>query len=99
MRLPGGTGHGDVGLDTGSRFSIGEARRASALPSPTNMSAWVDNEEFPVAIFTAFNAAVIERFRQAAQDIGEYVSHAIRLFERIYREKKLEPNAPKGPSS
>jgi hypothetical protein len=24
----------------------------------TNMSVWVDNEEFPVAIFTAFNAAV-----------------------------------------
>ena len=41
----------------------------------------------------------IERLRQAAQDIGEYVSHVIGLFERIYREKKLEPNASKGPSS
>jgi hypothetical protein len=33
----------------------------------------------------------IERLRQAADDIGEYVSHVIRLFERIYREKELEP--------
>jgi hypothetical protein len=37
----------------------------------------------------------IERLRQAAHDIGEYVSHVIRLFERIYREKKLEPK-PEG---
>jgi hypothetical protein len=36
----------------------------------------------------------IERLRQAAEDIGEYVSHVIRLFERIYREQKLEPKAP-----
>ncbi|MGO9401567.1 MAG: hypothetical protein ACLP19_27555 [Xanthobacteraceae bacterium] len=33
----------------------------------------------------------IERLRQAADDIGEYVSHVIRLFESIYREKELEP--------
>ena len=33
----------------------------------------------------------IERLRQAADDIGQYVSHVIRLFERIYRENKLEP--------
>lgn len=33
----------------------------------------------------------IERLRQAADDIGEYVSHVIRLFERIDREKELEP--------
>jgi hypothetical protein len=37
----------------------------------------------------------IERLRQAADDIGQYVSHVIRLFERIYREKKLEPK-PEG---
>jgi hypothetical protein len=34
----------------------------------------------------------IERLRGAANDIGKYVSDVIRLFERIYREKKLEPN-------
>jgi hypothetical protein len=33
----------------------------------------------------------IERLREAAEDIGQYVSHVVRLFERIYREKKLEP--------
>jgi hypothetical protein len=33
----------------------------------------------------------IERLRQAAEDIGQYVSHVIRLFERIYRERNLEP--------
>jgi hypothetical protein len=37
----------------------------------------------------------IERLRQATNDIGEYVSHVIRLFERIYREKRLEPK-PEG---
>jgi hypothetical protein len=37
----------------------------------------------------------IERLKQAADDIGEYVSHVIRVFERIYREKKLEPK-PEG---
>jgi hypothetical protein len=37
----------------------------------------------------------IERLRQAVVDIGEYVSHVIRLFERIYREKKLEPKSPR----
>jgi hypothetical protein len=42
--------------------------------------------------FTMLSArTTIERLRQAAEDIGEYVSHAVRLFERIYREKKLEP--------
>lgn len=35
----------------------------------------------------------IERLRQAADDIEQYVSHVVRLFERIYREKKLEPKA------
>jgi hypothetical protein len=35
--------------------------------------------------------ATIERLRQAADNIEEYVSHVIRLFARIYREKKLEP--------
>jgi hypothetical protein len=39
--------------------------------------------------------ATIELLRQAADDIGQYVSHVIRLFERIYREKKLEPK-PEG---
>jgi len=38
----------------------------------------------------------IERLRQAAGDIGEYVSHVIKLFERIYREQKLEPRAFEG---
>jgi hypothetical protein len=37
----------------------------------------------------------IERLREAADDIGRYVSHVIRLFEGIYREKKLEPK-PEG---
>jgi hypothetical protein len=42
--------------------------------------------------FTLLTAkTTIERLRQAADDIGQYVSHVIRLFERIYREKKLEP--------
>jgi hypothetical protein len=36
----------------------------------------------------------VERLRDAVADMGEYVSHVIRLFERIYREKKLEPKAP-----
>ena len=35
----------------------------------------------------------IERLRQAVADMDEYASHVIRLFERIYREKKLEPTA------
>ena len=35
--------------------------------------------------------STIERLRQAADDIGNYVSHVITLFEKIYREKKLEP--------
>src|ERR1700738_3852732 len=42
--------------------------------------------------FTLLSAkTTIERLRQAADDIGNYVSHVIRLFERIYREQKLEP--------
>jgi hypothetical protein len=32
----------------------------------------------------------VERLRRAANDIVKYVSDVIRLFERIYREKKLE---------
>ena len=47
--------------------------------------------------FTMMSAkTTIERLRHAAEDIGEYVSLVIRLFERIYREKKLEPKAPEG---
>jgi hypothetical protein len=34
--------------------------------------------------------ATIEHLRAAANDTGKYVSDVIRLFERIYREKKLE---------
>jgi hypothetical protein len=41
--------------------------------------------------FTMLSATTtIERLRQAAEDISEYVSDAIKLFERIYRERKLE---------
>ena len=36
----------------------------------------------------------VERLRLAVDDIGEYVARPMRLFERIYREKKLEPRAP-----
>jgi hypothetical protein len=32
----------------------------------------------------------VERLRQAADDIGQYVSDVVRLFERVHREKKLE---------
>ena len=32
----------------------------------------------------------IERLKEAANDITEYVSNTVRLFERIYREQKLE---------
>jgi hypothetical protein len=38
--------------------------------------------------------ADIERLRQAVEDIGAYVSDTVRLFERIYREQKLEPKPP-----
>ena len=41
--------------------------------------------------FTLMNAeTTVERLRQAAGDITEYVSNAVNLFERIYREQKLE---------
>jgi hypothetical protein len=41
--------------------------------------------------FTLLSAkTTVERLRQAADDITEYVSHAVTLFEQIYREKKLE---------
>jgi hypothetical protein len=33
----------------------------------------------------------VEGPRQAVGDITEYVSNAVRLFEKIYREQKLEP--------
>jgi hypothetical protein len=33
----------------------------------------------------------ITRLRHAVEDIGSYVSEVMALFERIYREKKLEP--------
>jgi hypothetical protein len=46
--------------------------------------------------FTLLSAkTTVERLRQAADDIGQYVSHVVRLFEKIYREKKLEPK-PEG---
>jgi hypothetical protein len=32
----------------------------------------------------------VPRLREAADDITKYVSSAVKLFERIYREKKLE---------
>jgi hypothetical protein len=35
----------------------------------------------------------IRRLRQAVDDIGGYVKDVMNLFERIYREKKLEPMA------
>jgi hypothetical protein len=38
--------------------------------------------------------ADIVRLRQAAEDMGGYVNNVINLFERIYREKKLEPMDP-----
>jgi len=42
--------------------------------------------------FTMMSATTeIGRLRQAVVDISDYVSGVIRLFERIYREKKLEP--------
>lgn len=45
--------------------------------------------------FTMLSAKTdIVRLRQAVDDIGEYVSRVIRLFERIYRERKLEPKVP-----
>jgi hypothetical protein len=41
--------------------------------------------------FTLLSAKrTVERLRQAFGDITEYVSHTVKLFERIYREKKLE---------
>ena len=43
--------------------------------------------------FTLISATTsIERLRQAKDHIQQYVSHVIRLFERIYREKELEPS-------
>ena len=35
--------------------------------------------------------STIERLRLAADDIQQYVSHVMSLFEKIYREKRLEP--------
>jgi hypothetical protein len=44
--------------------------------------------------FTLLSAKTsIERLREAANDITAYVSNAVRLFERIYREQKLEAQA------
>jgi hypothetical protein len=41
--------------------------------------------------FTLTSAqTTVAHLRQAAGDITEYVSNAVRLFERIYREQKLE---------
>jgi hypothetical protein len=41
--------------------------------------------------FTLMSAkTTVERLRQAVGDITEYVSNAVRLFEKIYREQKLE---------
>ena len=33
----------------------------------------------------------ISRLKQAVDDLGSYVNDVMNLFERIYREKKLEP--------
>lgn len=45
--------------------------------------------------FKMMSAATnIERLRQAVGDIGQYVSEVMKLFERIYRDKKLEPKEP-----
>jgi hypothetical protein len=38
----------------------------------------------------------IVRLRQAVEDIGGYVHNVMNLFERIYREKNLEPMALEG---
>jgi hypothetical protein len=38
----------------------------------------------------------IIRLRQAVEDISGYVNNVINLFERIYREKNLEPMASEG---
>ena len=41
--------------------------------------------------FTLMSAkTTVERLRQAVGDITKYVSNAVTLFERIYREQKLE---------
>lgn len=41
--------------------------------------------------FTLMSAkTMVSRLREAAHDITEYVGSAVKLFERIYREKKLE---------
>lgn len=37
----------------------------------------------------------IPRLKQAADDINSYVTDVMNLFERIYREKKLEPMPPR----
>ena len=34
----------------------------------------------------------IYKLRDAAKDMGEYVTDVLNLFQRIYREKKLEPS-------
>jgi hypothetical protein len=42
--------------------------------------------------FTLMSAkTTIDRLRDAADNINRYVTDAVRLFERIYREQKLEP--------
>jgi hypothetical protein len=38
----------------------------------------------------------IERLRQAVEDIGDYVSHTVRLFEQIYREQKTRTKGSPG---
>jgi hypothetical protein len=41
--------------------------------------------------FTLMGAkTTVPRLKEAADHITEYVGSAVRLFERIYREKKLE---------
>lgn len=37
------------------------------------------------------NTTDIPRLRNAVEDIGSYLNDVMNLFERIYREKKLEP--------
>ena len=46
--------------------------------------------------FTLVSArTTVPRLREAAEDISRYVTNAVKLFERIYREQKLETQTPK----
>ena len=39
----------------------------------------------------------IERLREAANDVTEYVSNTVKLFERVYREQNVEKTPSLGP--